>query len=453
MDKEKFQQTYEEIQVPEGAVKNAIIAGVQQANGVSGSSGKSRKNWRIILSTAAAVAVVSSSFFIPSISNVMAGTPIIGGLYESFNDRIGRSLASQQLVTEINETSSDKGVDVTINSAYYDGAVMGISFTVKGEVKEENGRVEGFYKIFDGDEGVSDSKELVYMEPSGDGYVGQVQTYYPEMDLPADTTFPFELKRIGGKEGSWRFDVPIQQLPYETIEVNKMSQVVEDGDVMVHVDSLIIGNASTTINYTATSPREGKHDQVRLELYDDQGESIQISSRIGLDSMEKDDKIIDKGRVIIPGLLEDTSYLKILPKVAIYEPDQYVKVTASAPIEVRSNRQDLSVMIERMDVRDKEVVIDFQLNKRNEKERDFLFFKQVADHDVTLVKKSEKDIYQEVMEHSTKTLDKDELRFRSSFDISGINDFNTEDYVFRVHLSSLSSNIPVELESVMIDLK
>lgn len=47
---------------------------------------------------------------------------------------------------------------------------------------------------------------------------------------------------------------------------------------------------------------------------------------------------------------------------------------------------------------------------------------------------------------------KDNLRFRVTFDISNINDFVLDDYVIRINMGSLRSNIPFELDRVKIDL-
>lgn len=268
---------------------------------------------------AAAVLFISSSFISPSLSHVMAEVPLLGNVYTAFNDAVGRNLQAQELITELNQTSSYKGIDVSATSAYYDRAVIGVTFSVKGNLRtEEDGRVQGFYEIFDGNDGISDSKELVYMEPIENGYTGHIQLSYPKTELPPEATFPLEFKRIGDKEGSWRFDVPITQLPYETVNVDKRSEK-ENAEINVHFDSITEGKASTAINYTATFPIQEKHNQVRLEVYDDQGKEVFISTDgIDLETNAKSDRIIVKGRSIIPQSIKGkTNYIKIYPKVAL----------------------------------------------------------------------------------------------------------------------------------------
>lgn len=452
MKRKYFQEVYKEIDVPKEDVLAAIKAGRKRAGHGGKHSRKIAK--KVVWSTvAAATLFVSSSFISPSLSHVMAGVPVIGNVYTAFNDTVGRSLQSQDLITALEQTSSYKGVDVSVNNAYYDGAVVGVTFSVQGNVKtDENGSVEGFYEIFDGNEEISDSKELVHMEPAENGYVGHIQLSYPEAELPSETTFPLEFKRIGGKEGSWRFDVPIEQLPYNTVKVDKGTNDENTG-VNVHFDSIIEGEASTAINYTATSPK-GKHDSVELEVYDDQGNELNVSKGgIGLGSVEENNRIIFKERGIIPQSVNgETSYIEIVPKVRLDETDHFINLDQPTPVKVKADRQDLAVEIEDIIVKDKTVTFDYQINNGNNLDKHISFYEDFARNEVTLVKASEKDIYKKSIKHSVNLKDKNKLTFSSTFDVSEIKDFSKENYVLRVSMGSLSSNIPVELEKVKIDL-
>lgn len=450
MEKKQFQQEYEKIEVPQEDVLKAIKTGISRASSMD----PPKRRLKSYILPAAAVIFISFSFIFPSMSKVMAEVPLLGKLYVNFNDLVGRNLAAQQLITQLNETASYQGIDLSITSAYYDGAVIGVTFNVKGNVQTEpDGQLMGFYEIFDGKEGIADSKELVYMTPSEKGYSGHIQLNYPKFELPSDTTFPLEFKRIGEKEGIWKFDIPITQLSYETIQVNEESSNFV-ADVKVHFDSIIEGKASTAINYTATFPREGKHDQVILDIFDDQGKEIPLlSDGIDLETTTSEHTITVKGRTIIPqSLKEKTSYLEIHPKVAIHEADRYVTLAQQTPIEINAKRQNLSVTVESLTLNKDKFIVDFQVNQGDKRNRDFIFFNNFAKNNLLLVKESEKEIYEEPMKHSIKVLDKDDLRFRSTFDIGTVRNFSKDDYVVRVNLSALSSNMPVELETVKIDL-
>jgi hypothetical protein len=450
MEKKLFHEHYKKIDVPKEDVLNAIKTGVRRAH----SSDHARKKRVFVFWTvAAAIMFISSSLIFPSMSKVMADVPLVGQIYVNFNDLVGRNLASQKLITQLNETANSKGIDVKITSAYYDGAVIGVTFDVVGNVKPDNdGRLMGIYEIFDGDKDISDSKELVGMEPINNGYTGHIQLNYPKLALPADTTFPLEFKSIGEKDGSWKFDVPIKQLAFESFTVDKKSA---SGDVLIHFDSIIAGKASTAVNYTATFPSEGKHDQVRLEVFDDQGKPIQLlSDGIDLESKKVGNQIIVTGRTIIPQSLRGkTSYLDIHPMIALSEPDQFVSLNEQTPKQIKSDRQNLSVTVEKISLKDKSLAIDFQVNNGEKTNKEFMFFQDFARTNVTLVKESEKEVYEEAMKHSVKVLDKEKLRYRSTFDLSNHDEFHSDNYLVRVNLDTLSANMPLELEPVKLGLK
>ncbi|WP_430788336.1 DUF4179 domain-containing protein [Virgibacillus flavescens] len=453
--KEKFfRDKYDEIEVPQEDVKKAIRSGMQKASERSGLRIKTARPKNFIISAAASLTLMATSFLVPSVSHVMAEVPLVGQLYTNFNDAVGRNLEEQELITELDQSSSYKGIDVTITSAYYDGAMVGVTFDISGDVNtDQNGKISAFYQIFDGKEGISDSKEIVHLEPTDTGYTGHVQLSYPKTDLPDAATFPLEFLRIGEEEGAWKFDVPIKQLPFDMITLDKVRSDAK-AEVNVQFDSIIAGKASTAINYTATFPTVGKHDQVELVAYDDEGKVIRITKDgIDLETIVKDNQINVKGRSIIPQkLVGKTDYIVVHPKVHLNVKDQFVELDQKTPLDITTSRQDLSVTVENMKVKDNEFVIDFQFNHGDEHNRHFTHFNNFANNGVTLVKESEKKIRQKPINHDIKVVDKEDLRFRSSFDISKLDEFIKEDYVVRVSLGSLSANIPVELEPVKISL-
>ncbi|ELK48528.1 DUF4179 domain-containing protein [Halobacillus sp. BAB-2008] len=339
MKEKLFNEKYNDINVPEDDVRQAIKMGVRI--GSTHRSGEGRKgylNIKWFLSATAFIIIMFATFAVPSVSHVMAQVPVVGHLYSTFNDSIGRNLASQNLVTELEETATAKDIKVRITSAYYDGAVMGVTVEVKGDVQSDDGaRVSGFYEIYQGDESVSDSREIVYFTPIEDGYTGQIQIPYPYESMPEHTTFPLEFLRIGKQEGEWSFDVPVKQLPYNVLSVNKESEDTA-ASIRVQVDSIIEGKASTAINYTASFPSSEVHNQVRLEAYDDRGREITISmDGIDLETKKENGRLVVKGRSIIPEeIRERTSYIEIYPKVALTGKDP------NDPLELDPIKMDIN---------------------------------------------------------------------------------------------------------------
>ncbi|GHI01143.1 DUF4179 domain-containing protein [Neobacillus kokaensis] len=446
MEKKLFHEQFEEIDVPKEEVRNAIRGGIKRAN----SGSKYRRNRAIAISAVAAASIfISSSFIFPSFSKVMADMPVVGYFYR---DLVGETLETQKLITKLNETASYKGIDVAITSAYYDGAVIGVTFDVKGKVKTaEDGRAMGFYEIFNGDENLGETKEIVYMEPTEKGFTGKIQLSYPKTELPADTTFPLEFKSIGEKEGSWRFNVPIKQLPFETKPVNQVSTYE---DTKLQLDSIFIGKASTAINYTVTVPNGERHDDIRFDFFDDHGKMIQWLSDATLEKKKSGSEMIVKGRTIIPLALKDkTKFIEVHPAVALSEPFQFVSLNEKTRTTIKAARQNQSVTINKISFADKKFTVDFQVNNGDKMGMYYMFYHDFARTGVTLVKDSRKNIYEKPIKHKIKTLDKKQLRFRSTFDISGLKNFDPEKYVLRVDLNSMAINMPHEMEPIKVNLE
>jgi hypothetical protein len=325
MEKKMFHESIDQIEVPRDDVLKAIQTGVRKGSQMKA---KRKPRFKVIAVSAAAAAglFVSSGFLFPSMSHVMADIPFLAKLYEQ--DKVASNLAAQQLITELNEQATFDGIDVTVTDAYYDGAMIGVTFNVKGKVKGDEGEVYAFYEIFDRDPNIEETMELVKLLPTDDGYKGHIQLSYPGTDLPAETTLPLNFLGIGeiddswkDEQGKWNFDVPIKQLPFETVELGQMSE--QDG-FGVKFDKLIKGNSSTAIEYTVKYPA-GKQ-RVWLELFDDQSNQIiGGTSDAILEKKTENGTVLEKRRMTIP-LVPDSDFIEVLLNLESGEELESVKI-------------------------------------------------------------------------------------------------------------------------------
>ncbi|WP_226086268.1 DUF4179 domain-containing protein [Mesobacillus sp. S13] len=299
MEKKMFHECVDRIDVPEDDVVKAIQAGVRKGSRMKP---KRRPLFKTAAVSAAAAALfISSGFMFPSMASVMAEIPILAKLYE--NDKVAENLSSQQLITELNEKAAFAGIDVTVTEAYYDGAIIGVTFDVKGEVKGNEDEIYAFYEIFDRDHNIEETMELVKLVPDGDGYKGHIQLSSPRAELPAETTLPFNIIGIGeisdnwkDEQGKWNFDVPISQLPFETIALD---QATELGQHKIAFEKLIKGTSSMAIEYTLSYP-EGSQ-KVRFDLSDGNGKQlIGGTSDAKLEKKIENGTVTEKRRITIP---------------------------------------------------------------------------------------------------------------------------------------------------------
>jgi len=186
---------------------------------------------------------------------------------------------------------------------------------------------------------------------------------------------------------------------------------------------------------------------------DENGNPIYETSDEKLEKKIDGEQQIIKGRTtILDDLQGKTRYLEVWPQAVLYEPDQFVQLKSQTPMHIKSDRQDLSVTIEKITLNDNTFSIDFQVNNGEEGKRHFTDFENFARNDVTLVKESRKEVYEQPTKHTVKTLDKQELRFRSVFDLRKVENFQPDQYLIRVSLNALALNMPLEIEPVRVDL-
>ncbi|MBS4202473.1 DUF4179 domain-containing protein [Bacillus sp. FJAT-49732] len=225
-----------------------------------------------IASMAASLILVSGFIFSP-ITKVLASVPVIGSIYESLHFKMGKNLEAKNLVTEVDQTVSDNGVNVTITSVYYDGVYIGITFKANGEG----------LKSFDSKDLYMDYDFYLY-ETDGmkynwtgsgellqkvDGYyVSAIEVQYPDKQLPKDFTFPITFTNMGGVDGTWQFDIPVTHLPLNTFTIeNNTSQ---DEKYSFTLESVVLGETNIRLDYTTSIPM----DFLNFKIVDDKGNEL-----------------------------------------------------------------------------------------------------------------------------------------------------------------------------------
>ncbi len=307
MDRNTFSNKVNEVDVPKEDVLQSIKIGINRATNEQQSKKRKPilKAW--IMSTVAAGILMSSSFIVPSFSRVLADAPLIGGLYANFNDMVGRNLEKQDLVKELNQTYTSNGVDVALTSAYYDGYLIGITFDVKGNLREEDGYYYALYELFNGDPLADETKELTTLTKTKDGYTGNIRIVYPYKDLPKNDTIPVSFEEIGMNKGNWQFDVPVQQNPIDEYVFENKESTNPEGNVLFKVDSVINGKASTAIIYSVTYPK-GELTSFAMLNVDSNVKLPQAGTSDGkIDQITSGDKTTIVRRIVFPSLLSNTT--------------------------------------------------------------------------------------------------------------------------------------------------
>lgn len=245
---------FDGIEVPKAEVAHAIQQGITKGKNVQ----NVRKNKSItkklsIFSSVAAAAVLASGLVIAPIGNVLAQVPFIGDYYQKLQMPIGEEMASEQLITDFNESVTNNGVTMTITSAFYDGHFLGITFKASGEnltgqIGGDNAPETGYtFDLFT--QGVDTDGFGGTMAPlvkEGDAYIGAI--IFNNDQVKDLTVLPITFTYITGVFGEWNFNVPIKALPSKILTLQQTS-TSNNQDYVVHFTDAVINKASVIVNF------------------------------------------------------------------------------------------------------------------------------------------------------------------------------------------------------------
>ncbi|MEK3890130.1 DUF4179 domain-containing protein [Bacillus sp. FSL K6-3431] len=468
MNKEWLDKQINEIEVPKEDVSSVIAKAI--SNGKKSKTKKRKMKSSLFVSTAAASLFLASGFLFTPISNVLANVPLLGSIYENFTSPVGNELYTNNLITSLNEKASNNGVDITITSAYYDGNVIGVTFKTTGKdltikhIDEGNRPVSGYsYHLFDGlakNQWSSSSTDLKEME---DGFIGAVEFYNPDKQIPANFTIPLTFTSMADIKGNWKFDVPVKQIPFE-----KISTVYEttskDGDYTVNMKSITKGKATTMFEYTTIVPMPGVVDEINITVFDDNKNRLSKNSTDLLNMNELNGKVEKSVRELFTSKIdENANYLMVYPEIKKVEKDTIKSLNSPTPFSIESDRFEYKINVNNIVTNEEKLTVDYTIQNisMDDFKKDIIqnfadFIKIIKTDDIKVDKQSElidETLGFTILSDQAKRTNENELHFQSTFIIENTDDFDYADYSLMVPFGTLSSNNPIKMEPIKIDLK
>ncbi len=339
MNKERIEREINNIEIPREELFASIDKGINKGK-------KEKRQHRIksfkvfgAVSSIAASALLASGLIFTPVSNVLAAMPLIGSIYEKIGLSIGQELEDGQLLMEMNQTAFNNGVHVTLTSAYFEGNIIGVSFMMEGEAVstesiESAGPEVGYsVELFDGVEQEQWSSSNTGLTQTENGFTAGIEFYNPNPNLTEIDTLPITFTSIAGVQGTWSFTVPLQQIPAQTFAVEGQS-VAENG-YSVSMESVSTGAATTLMNYNVTLPIGREQDEIRLTIFDDEGNRLSKNHAEILSTESSKETIHKNIRELFTSKLSDSAtYIMIHPEI--------VKEGAgSKPVKMEPIRIDL----------------------------------------------------------------------------------------------------------------
>jgi hypothetical protein len=362
MDNKEFQTAIEQIPVPKEKVFSAISKGINK----EGNRGKAKKK-KVLAGVATAAALlgitVASGFVNPTMNRVLAKTPLLGGIFQEFNDRTGVELANQDAVTELDQSLTKSGVTVKLTSAYFDGSVVSITGFVDEDVEKghnEKGEVS-FDVNFEHNNGDHDpwlngkSNDIKKVE---NGYNFQWKMNYPYKSFKENSTLPITIHNINGIKGEWNFDIPIKQEKNRTLAINQEQGYPED-EVKISIKEIHTAKASSSLIYETVEKYKG--DDIYLEkAVDNKGKVYRFENPTYLEESKQEDGYHSTMRREMTKLGSDISSLTFYPRLSVADP-KVQQLLNSKSFTLKSTRFDLGLQVNDVTQKGGNLVIDYQL--------------------------------------------------------------------------------------------
>ncbi len=459
MQKDHFYKEIDPMDVPEKEVYQAIRQGLVRGRE---EVKRSQSKWRLKIAGSLSVAVIIifllAGFVFAPISYALSHVPLLGMVYDKLGLQIGYQLLESDLVTELNQSASSNGIDMTITSAYYDENIVGLTFRAEGDRVKLGGseaETDYSYHIFDESDQSEWSATLTPLQETTDGYTGAIE-WMPPAESSAWSSIPLTFTDITGVKGEWHFDVPLTYYPSEELTIDSSYELAEG--YRLDMEMIANGKVTSTFYYTSMVPNE--MDEVRLTVFDDKGERFMKALVEPLATEVEGESIRQETRELFRSAIsEEAAYLEIHPVIVQDEVDTVVSLDQALPFTAESNRFDYGIMIKDIQQKENTLTMDYELEQATNVKRDFTDnfarFIQLIHQDHMVTGENGEIDKQETLGHTilseeTRLIEKNTLHYRSTFTLP---DEAYQDYLITIPFGTLQSNAEQQhLDPIRIEL-
>jgi hypothetical protein len=442
VDKQWFNDEMNKIIVPQPDVSSAVKAGIARAQKEKPvAKGRFLRRKAPLIAAALFIGFLGSGFVIPQMNHVLAKVPIIGEFFSYFSDSVGKNLAASKLVTEINQKAVSNGVGVTVDSMYYDAGKVGVIFNVDNDdvVKENSKEFFIDFKLGDGSSKWHNSASMTgLITPKGN--IGNIIIDYPEKELPANTTLPLTITSINSTKGTWKFDIPINQLDSRKVNLQQ-SVSSDDNQHEFKLETITIGKESAAIDYKAIHSLAGENDVMRIDkVTDEHGKEILLlASGIEFGRNKMGNSIESEGRSIIEKIPDQAKFLMIYPFLGETEPAVIHPLDDKSPFEMHSTRSNAKLTVNHIQHNKSQLIVQYTLDNTDSANREIVG-EGMNLIDSSLIGKDIVPIGHIIKGSTVKVLNSDKLQFQATFKLDGeygAPNFSLEGYSLEVPLAFL----------------
>ena len=218
MNKEKFQQSLDNIHVPVEKLKVREKTAMLLAKRKQ----KSRKTTTrsLLVACGLCVSLLGSGFVSTNMANALSNIPIIGSFYKDFRDVASDKIEQEQLMTVINKQASKNGLTMTVKEAAYDGNRLSVSVVYTSETDFDTSGLGTFGKLLINGE---QAQTVFVSQPQDDidsktiiEYYQMTLAHYDESSDEIDVTV--HGAKLFGEESALEVSFPLKKLEGEITE-------------------------------------------------------------------------------------------------------------------------------------------------------------------------------------------------------------------------------------------
>jgi hypothetical protein len=471
LDKTKFQNEIDSIEVPTIDVLTAIDRGIELGKKDSEiKRGFPFKKASFYLTVAASLLLISGVFLSP-VTNALAKIPVIGNIFEKLDFELGENLAESGLIKEFNQKATSNGIDVTITNAFFEEDYLMFTFRADGEnlpelmdIKEGPESGYGWYEgAADDDKYAHWSAQASRFIKDGNGYIARIEFTRPNIEVKENYSLPITFHYILGVQGKWKFDIPIKQILSKQVLI-KGESILNNGDYTLEFDKMTKGHASTYLYYRLSVPKIGENDDLEIDVLDNNNKRWSKDGAEVISIVEKDDKIEISYRYRFNGKLDpSTTQILVKPTISQSARDVIVKpIDSVTPIIAIDQRFGGKIEITNFSLQGKKLNVEYQIIPGNKKtvkmsslENNIKYIQLIKNSD--LVKDSNGDFdfnrpMTFLLAETATLIDKNNLCFNAIYSIESPESFKLEDYSLKWDVISFFDT-QVKMDPITIDLK
>ncbi|MGK0532954.1 DUF4179 domain-containing protein [Bacillus sp. 'calajunan'] len=260
MNKEEINHHINDIAIPEDRLIQREKTAMLQAKKNQYRRKKTIK-YSSLIACGICVSLLGFGFISPTMAKTLSGVPVIGSIYEQFNDIASDKIEKDELATSIERRDSHSGLTMNVKEAVYDGGRLVVTVEYKGEnpISKSNEEKAGFSYITINGKEVRAAIGSTSQKSKGQNTIIEQHEFtlanYGEFGDKIDISV--HGKDLFEQTGIWNVAFPLTKVEGEIHKFTpNIKTLTKDNLYALTVNQVTFSSLSTRIDLTFDYPKE-----------------------------------------------------------------------------------------------------------------------------------------------------------------------------------------------------